>query len=744
MNDIMPTFPGWKQTLSGICRGFALMALTLIALFPALASLGYCAKDYLHLSPEAYCAQFGGASALLMWLCQSDATAVLPNSANLLRILAFIALAAITAGSSAWPQRGSRVFAGLLAFLGLSAASLCLQPYSYASVADWGNILAAAACFIAASMAAHTWDASAVTHFYSRTIAISVFLALLGVWHSFTFADSPDSVMKGCFINQNAMAAWLILPLPLLIIKSFSSEWNSSRLNSSLAYLFLLCAALVTIGFSFNRTAWALTVFLILQTLSMSPQFSRLRNAAIACVAALSVPAMLGTAVFLWKGYTLAAAGCGLIAIGALVWLGKKTHLGRQPQFWLRLAVIAIIAASMTAAFKGMAKSPDGLASKRLHEISQHGDTSRLARLEFYRCAWEMAADHPWLGLGPEAFKRWYPKYQQDWRWYSTYSHCLTLDVMSEFGIPAALLLLAAGLYALWISSSGAENEDSAQTSWRLGLLLGSVGIIIHAQMDVDFKSPVILTHTAIAFGIAMGLASAGSSKALRPAWRLPLLLTALAALAACLYVSSGEFYLQSAQCYAKANMHLQALNSLERSVKCVPCNDEAHRQLAWTLISHSDMLRDPNWSQALDRHSELAYIYSPRSYSCNLLRARALELHKSFREALAFYQKALDIDQTNDLTIYTDLARMLYRNSQLEDAVGILDGVLRSHPAADIPSMTEAHQITSIKGLNEVYDMLFTILPTDDRRVQLYEQMRRDTLLSLPQYSIYEQQLLP
>jgi len=108
-------------------------------------------------------------------------------------------------------------------------------------------------------------------------------------------------------------------------------------------------------------------------------------------------------------------------------------------------------------------------------------DPESAHRLVWWGAALRMVADRPWLGWGPGAFAYLLPAYRPDavGGLGSLYAHQAWLEIAVGWGLPAALVLLAAVASSLW----------SARGVVRLGLLaaclhsLGDYSLLIPANL---------------------------------------------------------------------------------------------------------------------------------------------------------------------------------------------------------------------------------------------------------------------
>jgi O-antigen ligase len=113
----------------------------------------------------------------------------------------------------------------------------------------------------------------------------------------------------------------------------------------------------------------------------------------------------------------------------------------------------------------------------------------------------EYIASAPLLGIGPMQFAA--NQHNQ-----FAHPHNWLLQVAAEWGIPAAVLLCAAG-YLIWQTSKQelvARPSDGAVDV----LLLGSLVALFYGLLDGNYVMPISQTAVALTFGALLGVKAAG------------------------------------------------------------------------------------------------------------------------------------------------------------------------------------------------------------------------------------------
>lgn len=145
----------------------------------------------------------------------------------------------------------------------------------------------------------------------------------------------------------------------------------------------------------------------------------------------------------------------------------------------------AIPAAALLAALALMSQSP------RLASALDFSQGTAALRLKLWQASWEMARDHPWLGVGPDNFLYYYGDYilpgaEVD-RWLS-HPHNLALDFWLRLGIGGLALLIAllsgfARRATVWLRRPP-RGEIAAAS---LGLTAGMAAALAHGLIDSFF-----------------------------------------------------------------------------------------------------------------------------------------------------------------------------------------------------------------------------------------------------------------
>lgn len=217
----------------------------------------------------------------------------------------------------------------------------------------------------------------------------------------------------------------------------------------------------------------------------------KLLSAACAIVALLSVGALLASySRGAWLG---AAAAAAVLLLGALRPAGARPAL-----------LLVLLAAALLIAGRGL--WPQWIVA-RVSSITQDiavadvrgvvpttANFAVVERLAHWQAGAEMAAAHPWLGVGLGNYAAAYPRYRLlRWPLALGHAHNFYLNMAAETGLPGMLifvaLLLAAALQA-WRALGATRGW---QRALALGLLAAGAHLATHSVVDNLFVNNVHL-----------------------------------------------------------------------------------------------------------------------------------------------------------------------------------------------------------------------------------------------------------
>lgn len=146
---------------------------------------------------------------------------------------------------------------------------------------------------------------------------------------------------------------------------------------------------------------------------------------------------------------------------------------------------------------------------ERLSSLLDPSQGTTFLRLSLWQAAWDMARDHPWLGVGPDSFLYYYGDYIRPGaevdRWLS-HPHNVALDFWLRLGVGG---LAVAGAMATGLARGArralAGGDDGYTPSARdaravtLGLVAGAIACLAHGLIDNAFFLPELASWWMLA-----------------------------------------------------------------------------------------------------------------------------------------------------------------------------------------------------------------------------------------------------
>lgn len=200
------------------------------------------------------------------------------------------------------------------------------------------------------------------------------------------------------------------------------------------------------------------------------------------------------------KGSLLLGLPAGLLVL----WLGgwwvlRARGASRRPLWWIAAAVgvgvILLLPFLGTDRFRGLLDFSQG--------------TGRL-RLLLWRSAWQMALDHPWLGVGPDNFLyalRSVYLLPDGWQEPNlNHPHNWPLDWWTRLGLPGLVLgtaFFVNGCALVWMRLTGAAAASRTDAALWLGLLAASAAGLVHGLIDLSYATPDLMLVWVLIFFLA-------------------------------------------------------------------------------------------------------------------------------------------------------------------------------------------------------------------------------------------------
>jgi hypothetical protein len=179
----------------------------------------------------------------------------------------------------------------------------------------------------------------------------------------------------------------------------------------------------------------------------------------------------------------------GLPALLITLWIGGLIVVhrqGRSPRLLWLLAGVGGVALLALVPFLG---------TERFQRLLDFTQGTGFLRLHLWRSAWQMALDHPLLGVGPDNFLYAYRSiYLLPAAWQEpnlNHPHNWPLDWWTRLGLPGLLLALA---WFGWMARQlwrGVCNGSRPVLS--LGLLAALVAALVHGLIDASYALPDLM-----------------------------------------------------------------------------------------------------------------------------------------------------------------------------------------------------------------------------------------------------------
>ncbi len=137
----------------------------------------------------------------------------------------------------------------------------------------------------------------------------------------------------------------------------------------------------------------------------------------------------------------------------------------------------------------------------------QQDASGNISRAAFARATLALIAERPLTGWGLGTFQLAYPRVQTAWmeRKVLDHAHCDVLEVPSELGIPAFLLVVG---WIVLASLRAWRRAEGSRAILARGILGGLVAAAVHAFVDFDLELEGTLVFSAFCLGLLLGPAA--------------------------------------------------------------------------------------------------------------------------------------------------------------------------------------------------------------------------------------------
>jgi O-antigen ligase len=194
----------------------------------------------------------------------------------------------------------------------------------------------------------------------------------------------------------------------------------------------------------------------------------------------------------------LAAPAMLLVLGGGGFWLLRRQ--GRRVTPLVALGALLVLGALVLMPFIG---------AERFQRLLDFEQGTGFLRVQLWRSAWQMALDHPLLGVGPDQFLYHYRSgYLLPEAWQEpnlNHPHNLLLDWWTRLGAPGLVLgigWLTAGVASIvrWLRAHSMRSQHAALA---LGCLAAAAAGLAHGLIDVSYALPELMLVWVLLFHLA-------------------------------------------------------------------------------------------------------------------------------------------------------------------------------------------------------------------------------------------------
>ncbi|MDE2595711.1 MAG: O-antigen ligase family protein [Sphingomonadales bacterium] len=329
-----------------------------------------------------------------------------------------------------------------------------------------------------------------------------------GVARVFALIGGPSPWLPLSLDAEATLGAWLALIVPMAMVLVILASGPAGRRHAVQALVIgavlalALGAAQVAGGEGSRLYPYAFTNFgSAVGPFANRNHLASLLLCALPALAAVA-PAHAGGRVVTWLGGAVLTAGVVLVGSGAgiamlvpvvalTIWLGRSN--GAQRPALAMLAVAGVLAGlAMIAAVFAVVRATNESGGVEVH------------RPFIVATALKAARDHFPAGSGAGTLRRIYPAYEDPGRIagdYTAHAHCDYAEVLLEYGLPGALLILGvlvwwgSRLRVIWLAAS--DDRLARAGSAMVGVLL------VHSLVDYPLRTAAMAAVAGLGAALA-------------------------------------------------------------------------------------------------------------------------------------------------------------------------------------------------------------------------------------------------
>lgn len=348
-------------------------------------------------------------------------------------------------------------------------------------------------------------------------------------------------------------------------------------------------------------------------------------------------------------------------------------------------------------------------ADERTATFFKGHDTSREARLTFWRAALEIAKDNPVFGTGFHTFVKFYPRHQYDIRYFSKYVHNLYLQFAAEAGFPAliAFLWLIGVIFVKIVRGCRKSFKNSDDFPFVIGIMASFSGFLLHSCIDVDWEFTAVallfwvMTAAGVSYAEEKKKKEPDSEKELQPfALRKGVALQFVVAVLFVILIPVSSIpyfagkYMDIANILERDGQYSKSIEFARKAVITDSLDGDLRKRLAEIYFENRKKTNDPAAvSEALDAINN-AIRLDPERASNYLIRGRIYKELGQKEEALKNLRKAVVLDPVDSPDFYMYLAMALIENGQYQEAVKRLQFIIGTYPFEVFEDMLDFRSI--------------------------------------------------
>lgn len=249
---------------------------------------------------------------------------------------------------------------------------------------------------------------------------------------------------------------------------------------------------------------------------------------------------------------------------------------------------------------------------RRMETVSREvsvDTTDRIRRIEIWKATWQLAKDHPFVGVGFGGYWTVIPEYfRATGEWSLQQAHNDYLEILASGGLIGAVLVAWFLGSVVYSASKSRGSNDSFYRASRLGTIAGLFAVAVHSFVDFGLHITINGLVFVILIVIVTTSGSGESNKLQKQRGRLCFGVGILALLAAFggILINARAGY--SSWLAARVVTDQAGISSLDRAIRLDPSNARPYDVRARSLLNAGKL------AEAI-RDFEVAVSLRPRDY---------------------------------------------------------------------------------------------------------------------------------